>query len=454
MQEHKSSARWLQIILDLVLVVGLLYLHTTYKGPAFDSDYRSLAILVALLMSVIYHANGVYKLNTSLYDRFMCTARSWATVLALIVLAGFVTKTSASYSREVLLTWSVTGFIAQLLSFLGIRYLQASANGDVIPTLVVGTTRLGQHLASYINKNTWIPDQVLGFISIDTAPIDDEITLPVIGDINQIKQIIQDKHIRRLYLALPLDQVNLIQPLYLELTDRNVDIIWAPDIYSIELLNHSVRELGGVPIISLSETPLIGSSAFIKSMLDVSIASIALIVTAPLMLITALLIKLGSPGPVFFTQKRHGWDGEIITIYKFRSMKQHEEESGTVTQASESDDRVTWIGRIIRRTSIDELPQLFNVIDGSMSIVGPRPHAVAHNKFYGERIKDYMQRHRIKPGITGLAQVNGFRGETQEIELMEGRVQQDLAYINNWSIWLDLKIMIRTVFVLLDKKAY
>jgi len=171
-------------------------------------------------------------------------------------------------------------------------------------------------------------------------------------------------------------------------------------------------------------------------------------------LITALLIKLSSPGPVFFKQKRHGWYGNIITIYKFRSMKLHDEEDGQVTQATKDDDRVTWIGKIIRRTSIDELPQLFNVINGSMSIVGPRPHAVAHNEFYGERIKDYMRRHRVKPGLTGLAQVNGYRGRTQSIEAMENRVRHDLEYINNWSIWLDLKIMIKTVFVLFGKNAY
>jgi len=200
--------------------------------------------------------------------------------------------------------------------------------------------------------------------------------------------------------------------------------------------------------------PLLGSNAFLKTVLDFTITITALVLTAPLMLITALLIKLSSPGPVLFRQKRHGWYGDIITIYKFRSMKLHEEEDGKVTQATKGDDRITWIGKIIRRTSIDELPQLFNVINGSMSIVGPRPHAVAHNEFYGQKIKDYMRRHRVKPGLTGLAQVNGHRGRTQNIEAMENRVRHDLDYINNWSIWLDIKIMIKTVFILFGKNAY
>ena len=216
----------------------------------------------------------------------------------------------------------------------------------------------------------------------------------------------------------------------------------------------SIRELGGVPLISLSETPLVGSNAFVKSLMDYTIATAALVALSPIMLLTALLVKLSSPGPVLFSQKRHGWDGEIITIFKFRSMKLHDEAEGTVTQATKNDDRVTWIGRIIRRTSIDELPQLFNVLNGTMSIVGPRPHAIAHNEFYGERIKDYMRRHRVKPGLTGLAQVNGFRGETSTLSQMEGRVEQDLAYINNWSPWLDIKIMVKTAFVLFGKNVY
>ena len=452
-QDHKSSARWLQIILDLVLVVGLLIFHTWLKGTGFNTDYRILAILTTLLMAVIYHINGVYQLSTSQFDRFLTLLRSWAIVLALIVLAGFATKTSTAYSREILITWSITAFIAQYLSFLGVRFLQSRSQEDSIPTLIVGTDRLGMHLAEHINGNPWVPDQVVGLIGEGIHDKGDA-TMPILGDVEDVSSVIKAYGIRRIYLALPMQHAEWIKPIYLELAEANVDIIWAPDIFSVDLLNHSIREMGGVPLISLSETPLIGSNAFIKTLMDFSIAMGGLIVLSPIMLITALIIKATSAGPVLFSQQRHGWDGKIITIYKFRSMALHEEDDGHVTQASKGDARITWIGRIIRRTSIDELPQLFNVLNGSMSIVGPRPHAVAHNAYYGERIKDYMRRHRVKPGLTGLAQVNGFRGETEDISLMEGRVQHDLAYINNWSTWLDIKIIIRTVFVLFGKNAY
>jgi putative colanic acid biosynthesis UDP-glucose lipid carrier transferase len=198
---------------------------------------------------------------------------------------------------------------------------------------------------------------------------------------------------------------------------------------------------------------MIGSSAFLKSISDVLVASTALILLSPVMLMTAALVKFTSPGPILFKQMRHGWDGKLIQVWKFRSMRVHEE-GAVITQASKGDDRITPVGRFIRRSSIDELPQLFNVLAGTMSIVGPRPHAIQHNEFYSGRIRAYMSRHRVKPGLTGLAQVNGFRGETQTLESMADRVQYDLAYINNWSIWLDFKIMLRTVFVLTGKDVY
>jgi len=425
-QAHKSSARWLQVILDMVLVVGLLYFHTWFKGAAFDSDYRSLAILTVTLMAVVYNANNVYRFSTSLLDRCLLIGRAWTIVLALIVLAAFLTKTSTDYSREVFLRWALTGFIAQILVFMVVRQIQTTSTAESLPTLIIGSGSLAQQLATHINNNPWIPDQVIGLISEDETTEPNTTGLPMLGELNEVLDTIAAQSIRRVYLAMPMHRSELVEPLYLQLADQNVDIIWAPDIFSVDLLNHSIRELNGIPIISMSETPLIGSSAFIKTVMDFSIATGALIVASPVMLITALLIKLTSPGPILFSQKRHGWNGEIITIYKFRSMKLHDEADGTVTQASKTDDRVTWIGKIIRRTSIDELPQLFNVINGSMSIVGPRPHAIAHNEFYGERIKDYLRRHRVKPGLTGLAQVNGFRGETKDIEQMEGRVQHDL----------------------------
>jgi putative colanic acid biosynthesis UDP-glucose lipid carrier transferase len=172
------------------------------------------------------------------------------------------------------------------------------------------------------------------------------------------------------------------------------------------------------------------------------------------MLLTAILIKLESPGSVFFRQERTGWDGKNFKIWKFRSMKMNHELNGVIKQATRDDPRMTRIGRFIRRTSIDELPQLFNVLAGQMSLVGPRPHALQHNQEYSNQIVAYLARHRIKPGITGLAQIRGYRGETKELEQMQNRVKYDLEYINNWSLWLDLTILVRTLFALKSENAY
>jgi len=322
---------------------------------------------------------------------------------------------------------------------------------------MLGTGALARHLTRSINRNPWLPDRVCGVLSEHAGDnghwtVDD---VPVLGTTASVVDTVREHGIRRVYVALPLrltHQVDQIQGL---LFDCNVDIVWAPDIYGLNLLNHSVREVAGVPLITLSETPLIsGGRAFLKATMDRVVASMALILLGPIMLVTALAIKLDSKGPVFFRQPRHGWDGREFEVLKFRSMVVHQESAGTVTQAQRDDPRITRVGRFIRRTSIDELPQLLNVLQGSMSLVGPRPHAIAHNQFYFDKVNAYLARHRIKPGMTGLAQIRGHRGETDSVEKMEKRVECDLEYINNWSLWLDLKILFLTPFALLSRNAY
>ena len=267
-------------------------------------------------------------------------------------------------------------------------------------------------------------------------------------------RLVDEHQIKVVYIAVPLDSSPVIEELYFELLDKNVDVHWAPNIFSLNLINHSVKELAGIPIITLSETPLIGANLAIKILEDRILAVVILILISPVLILTSLAIKLDSTGPVFFRQERTGWDGKVFRIWKFRSMKVHQDESGFIKQATRDDPRITRIGKFLRRTSIDELPQIFNVLDGSMSLVGPRPHAISHNIAYSKQIVAYLARHRIKPGITGLAQIRGFRGETSDIDLMKKRVDSDLEYINNWSISLDISILLRTFLVLFKNNAY
>jgi putative colanic acid biosysnthesis UDP-glucose lipid carrier transferase len=212
--------------------------------------------------------------------------------------------------------------------------------------------------------------------------------------------------------------------------------------------------LGGVPLIALSETPLLGMHKWLKVAEDKILAALAVVILSPVMLLVAVLIKLDSPGPILFRQRRHGWDGEVIKVWKFRTMYVSNCQEDQMRQTTRNDPRITRLGHLLRRTSLDELPQLFNVLQGEMSLVGPRPHAIEHNEYYSSKIDWYMTRHRIKPGMTGLAQVEGFRGETQTVEKMARRVELDLKYINNWSVWLDLWILMRTFFTLFGKNAY
>jgi putative colanic acid biosynthesis UDP-glucose lipid carrier transferase len=239
-----------------------------------------------------------------------------------------------------------------------------------------------------------------------------------------------------------------------ELRDTTASIYFVPDVFAFDLVQGRLVEINGMPAISVCDTPFHGMDAVLKRVTDVVLASLALLVLAPLMLLLAIAVKLTSAGPVLFRQRRYGLHGEEIMVYKFRSMTVCED-GAVVNQATRQDSRVTPLGRILRSTSLDELPQLLNVLEGKMSVVGPRPHAVAHNELYRKLIHGYMIRHKVRPGITGLAQVNGLRGETETVEKMRERVRFDLEYLSHWSPWLDVKIIFKTVWVIArDQNAY
>jgi putative colanic acid biosynthesis UDP-glucose lipid carrier transferase len=278
--------------------------------------------------------------------------------------------------------------------------------------------------------------------------------LPVLGALPELNDLVTRCRIRRVYIAMPLSKAAQIEAIYLALLDLNVDVVWIPDFSSMMLLNQSISQIEQFPAIYLNETPLSShpAAALGKELFDRGLALVSLIVLFPVMLAVAIAVKVSSPGPVFFRQPRHGCNGLVILVWKFRSMRLHDD--AAVRQATQNDTRITRVGAFIRRTSIDELPQLINVLRGEMALVGPRPHAVAHNHYYGDKIIAYMARHRIKPGMTGLAQISGLRGETETLEKMQKRIEKDLDYINHWSLWLDIKILFKTPFTLFSRNIY
>ena len=436
------------------LSTALLCLHAWLKTDELSSDYRILALLAVLCSVPAYAATGCYHKGESLLRGCARITAGWLLLLASLSILAFITKTGHSFSREVGLSWAISSLIAQCLAFLPLQHFSNRYHRQLQtqrPSLIIGTGSLATQLADTLARNLAVPLEGLIATRPDTS---DDNLYPIIGQLEQLHEIIRERGVRRVFIAVPLEESRRVQQLHIDLLDENIDVVWVPDLGSLMLLNHSVTAIEGMPAIHLNESPLTAnpSAAFAKAVMDRVIAAFALLALSPLMLTIAILVKRSSPGPIIFRQPRHGWNGQIIEVWKFRSMRMHDDQE--VKQATRNDDRVTPIGRFIRRTSIDELPQLINVLQGSMSLVGPRPHAVAHNDYYTGKINAYMARHRIKPGITGLAQVSGCRGETETLDKMAKRVELDLAYINNWSVWLDLKILIKTPLTLLSKDIY
>jgi putative colanic acid biosynthesis UDP-glucose lipid carrier transferase len=460
LQRQKTVLRPIQATVDITLSVTLLLTITFLGTGGVDLLYRLLSVIVVLLMLGFYSYFGVYRFVTDALHMVVRLTKAWAAVVFCLFLIGFVTKTSDSVSRQVILTWIITSYFAQILvhvlARVVVRNLHAHQHRARQPALLIGANPLGLYLTHRINNNPWLGIKVIGVIDDDNANLSqwNIPDVPRLGGTQELQRLLHIHEIVSVYIALPLDRSEIIAKLYAYLEEKNVNIYWAPDIHEFRLINPSVKELGGVPLLTLSETPLLGTHKWVKYVEDKVLAILALLAISPLMLLAGLAIKLDSRGPIIFKQRRHGWDGRIIEVWKFRTMYASETTSANVQQATKDDPRITRVGRILRRTSIDELPQLFNVLQGSMSLVGPRPHAVEHNDYYSKKIQAYLSRHRIKPGITGFAQVQGFRGETDTLEKMEGRVAYDLKYINEWSLWLDLWILFKTVFTLFSKNAY
>src|SRR5690606_11613964 len=264
--------------------------------------------------------------------------------------------------------------------------------------------------------------------------------------LDQLVSEVVESGVHEVWLCLPLHEGESIKTILHALRHQTVDIRYLPDLGDLPLLNHQVGEIAGLYALDLNRTPMEGPARLVKRVEDLILGAVITVVMLPICLVIAIAIKATSTGPIIFKQYRTGINGRRFKVYKFRSMEVHDEGSGQVTQACYGDPRITRLGAFLRRTSLDELPQFYNVLQGRMSIVGPRPHALSHNEYYKDQVESYMQRHKVKPGITGWAQVNGYRGETDTLEKMEKRVEYDLWYINNWSLALDIKIIVMTVF--------
>jgi putative colanic acid biosynthesis UDP-glucose lipid carrier transferase len=276
----------------------------------------------------------------------------------------------------------------------------------------------------------------------------------MLGTLADVAPYVMAHGVKEVYITLPIGLQPRIIQLLESVQGTTASLLFVPDVFGISIIQGRLQDMNGVPVVGICETPFTGTNQLTKRISDIVLASLILVLISPLLLLIAIGVKRSSPGPIIFKQRRNGLDGEEIIVYKFRSMTT-QDNGESVPQAQRDDKRVTPFGAFLRRTSLDELPQFINVLQGRMSIVGPRPHAVAHNQMYRDLIKAYMVRHKVKPGITGWAQVNGLRGETDTVDKMRARVEYDLEYLRNWTLALDLQIIVRTIrLVLFDRNAY
>ncbi|KAB0503762.1 undecaprenyl-phosphate glucose phosphotransferase [Pseudomonas moorei] len=463
LQRRSSTSIVIQAGLDGLAVTGVAWYLINYHIGYISQAYVIMVLLLLGALAVVYDHYAIYRSNVGFAVKAFKLLKAWTAAFCFLVAMAFLTKTSEQYSRLLVGELFVIGYFAQLLLHLATRELQKKFLAHPAQrenALIIGTGELANFLHQKISNNPWLGERVVGSVLIGGS--DDQgkdgsksaQRLTILGHISDLDELVVQHSIRTVYFVTPLDGSHVIKDVYLKLFDKHISVNWVPDIFSLRLINHSVREIAGIPVLTLSETPLMGMRLFMKNLEDKVLAFLILLVAAPVLALVAIAIKLDSPGPVFFRQERMGWSGDSFRIWKFRSMVVHQPDDGVVKQAEKNDPRKTRVGAFIRKTSLDELPQLFNVLMGEMSLVGPRPHAIAHDAQYSPDISDYFARHNIKPGITGLAQVRGFRGETRDIEQMIRRVDSDIEYINNWSLWLDFTILARTVLAFSGKHAY
>ena len=456
LQRRKSLTTTFQALVDGLIVLLTVY-YAFYSAQGFISTLDAVFMVTLLaIMGVTYDQMGIYRHFGGLIRSTRKLLFAWSVSFAITMFVFIMAQYFDQFSRPVLTAVFIIAFAGQLANrgILVFMRIQAShSTADRNNVLLIGGGPLVKHLYDNINGNPWLQEKAIGRIRTSDND-DDEMPVPVLGNREDIINVVRENNVRSVYIAVSLKNSHLVEQLYLDIANENIDIHWVQNIFTLNLINHSVKEMAGLPLLTLSESPLIGNHRMFKAIEDRVLALIALILLSPLMLVVAILIKLDSPGPAIFRQSRTGWNGRVFHIWKFRSMKVHQPEPDVLKQATRDDERFTGIGRFIRKTSIDELPQLFNVLSGSMSMVGPRPHAIEHNTDYDKRILAYMTRHRIKPGITGLAQINGYRGETDTLDKMQKRVEYDMQYINNWSFWLDIEILLKTIPALLRNDAF
>jgi len=453
---HRSGLSFsttIETFLDPIIAVGGLFACAATCGETLGPEYVILALIV---FSLTFPGN--IFLNDTMRRMLRKTFVNWVIVASIMVFFGEASGYINYFPRNVIYSWLISTPFALMLANALARWIIPNVlamEGNTRTAVIAGCNDIGSRLAENFANNKFIGVRFVGYFDDRQRDRLDGIgETPLLGNFDQLPEYVKTHHVDHIYLALPMATQPRILKILDNLKDTTTSIFFVPDIFVTDLIQGRVDQVGGMPVVAVCETPFTGISGIVKRFSDVVLSILILILISPVMLFAAIGVKLSSPGPVIFKQRRYGLDGKEIVVYKFRSMTTCDD-GKEVKQATRGDQRITRFGAFIRRTSIDELPQFINVLQGRMSIVGPRPHAVSHNETYRKLVKGYMVRHKVKPGITGWAQVNGYRGETETVEKMEKRIEYDLEYLRNWSLSMDLWIIVKTAATTLkDTSAY
>ena len=467
LKQHASFIHFLQRLLDLVVIggCGVLAFYFSNAVEHVKSDnftglpvsYLFVILLSLILATILFSVFSVYRVwrGSSTLSQIKNLTMMWGTLGFTLAVLAFVTKTGADFSRS----WMGVWFLLAWVSMLGVRVLWRIAlhwlrsNGyNHRHIVIVGTGDQAVVVAERLRISAWFGLEISALFGNKNNTLPDWLKdKKLITDVASLRQYIDSGKVDQVWIALPHSEENTIRNVIEALDGSIAEIRYVPDIFEYQLMNHSLSEIAGVPVVNISYSAIDGMNQFIKNVEDYVLAALLIIFSSPLMLLIALGVKLSSPGPILYKQCRVGWNGQEFTMLKFRSMPvEAETESGPVW-ASKADNRATAFGSFLRKTSLDELPQLLNVLKGEMSLVGPRPERPMFVEKYKEEVPHYMKKHLVKAGLTGWAQVHGWRGNT----CLHTRIEHDLYYIENWSLWLDIKIFIMTVFRgFINKNAY
>jgi putative colanic acid biosynthesis UDP-glucose lipid carrier transferase len=460
MRPYQSELSLLQRLVDAGLICVVLWISHRLYGVIIDEQNIFSAVLAVVCFYLFAEAKGLYDswrmggIIVEITDLVI----AWGMVVMVLVMLAFMSKTSADFSRLVVITWFVATpsclVMARMLTRTFLREMRR-AGRNTRTLAIVGANAQGVRLIEKSRDAPWMGILPFGiYDDVVNESVPDEVRPYLKGAVADLIREAHDGKVDYVYIVLSMQDGRRIEKLVSALADTTASVYVVPDMFVSDLLHARWTNFHGTPAIRVYETPFTGVDGWIKRLEDYFFGALFLAIALVPMAVIGVAVKLTSSGPAIFKQRRYGLNGEVVDVWKFRTMSVCED-GENVLQAKKSDPRITPFGKFLRKTSLDELPQLINVLQGRMSLVGPRPHAVIHNEEYRKLIHGYMLRHKVKPGITGWAQVNGWRGETNTLDKMEKRIEYDLEYIRNWSLWLDLKIICLTVFrVFFGKNAY